>query len=92
MSRCTTTLIHSPPERDRTGQAEREVREGETDVSRETRDSETGQTGGSGGQVRQARQARQVGSTQVVQVGLWSGLRSDRRDRHSGGQWHRCVR
>ena len=48
------------------------MREGETDVSRETPDSETGQTGGSGGQVRQTRQ---VGSTQVVQVGLWSGLR-----------------
>ena len=40
------THTRSPPERDRTGQAEREVREGQTDVSRETRDSETGQTGG----------------------------------------------
>ena len=66
------THTRSPPERDRTGQAEREVREGETDVSRETRDSETDETGGSGGQ---ARQARQVGSTQAVQVGLWSGLK-----------------
>ena len=39
------THTRSPPERDRTGQAEREGREGQTDVSRETRDSETGQTG-----------------------------------------------
>ena len=66
------THTRSPPERDRTGQAEREVREDETGVSRETFGRETGQTGGSGGQVRQARQ---VGSTQAAQVGLWSGLR-----------------